>query len=295
MPTLKEVLADRAKYQDNLSWQLENGVSVTLGQLRQLSDERQAAIVKAEQDITAREAAAKAAEDKLKKTQLDVANVYTTLNAAVEAIKNGRLNDPSVQQIFGNITPGNVMTPPDPFAELARLEQDTLLGPVVKALKAVNDNAKKAQEAVVANINTQKLMAESYLNGTLEDRYDRLVPEDKKDKISLESLIKSAVENNEYKSDRTPDIRRAYKRLTAGDELAAREAQIRADERKKFQEELAAKGGDINVPVPTSSIFGLDVHNRGGAAPKPFANLDEAFKAAQADKDIWSAVDQVTH
>jgi hypothetical protein len=296
MPTLKEVLADKAKYQDNLAWQLENGVSVTLGQLRQLSTEAQTEISKREQAIEASRAAIATEEAKLKKSQLDTANVYTTLSQAVEAVKAGRYDDPALKQIFGNnpvVTPNGTVNQPDPYAELARLEGDTLLGPVVKYLKQVNERATKAEQAVANNLKIQENMATSYINGTLEDRYDRLVPIEKQDKITLESLIRDAVQNKEFRSDNTPDIRRAYKRATAVETQASHDAEVAAAAVKKYQEEHPA-GEGINVPSP-SNIFGLDVHNKSGSAPKPFASLDEAFKAAAADKDIWSQVDQITH
>ena len=135
-------------------------------------------------------------------------------------------------------------------------------------------------------------MASNYLNGVLEDRYDRIVPADKQDKITIKSLIESAVAAQQFSSDGTPNIRWAYKNATAGDDAAAREAAIRADERKKVQAEVGGKGPDGNqIFVPTPQNFGLDVHNRTGAAPKPFKSLDEAFAAAEKDTSIWSAVD----
>src|SRR5207248_11577838 len=41
-----------------------------------------------------------------------------------------------------------------------------------------------------SNIEVQKKMAASYVNGALEDRYERVVPADKQDKFTLETLIK---------------------------------------------------------------------------------------------------------
>ena len=301
MPTLKEVLADKAKYPDNLVWNLEGGTAVTLAQLRGLSDENQSAITKREADLVKASQAVSLKEEELKKAQLNTANLYTTMTQALEAMKAGRLDDPSIKQIFGSspipgATNGNGNN--DPFAALSRLESDTLMGPVVSVIKAVNAEAKKAQEAVAQNIEVQKKMATNYMNGVLEDRYDRLVPADKQEKITLASLIQDAVRNNEFSSDSVPDIRKAYKRATAGDEAATREAAIRADERKKLEAEIAARshgGSGEGIFVPAPQNFGLDVHNRTGAAPKPFKNLDEAFTAAANDKDIWNSVDGLTH
>jgi hypothetical protein len=293
MPSLKEVLADKAKYGDNLVWKFDDTTSVTLGQLRQLSDEKQSALSKQETDNLKRQTELDAADRQLKKSQVETATVYTSLQSAMEAIKAGRLNDPAVTQLFGNAgIPGGGSTGTDPFAELSRLESDSLMGPLVKVLKVVNDRAQKAEQAVANNIKVQQTMATHYLNGTLEDRYDRIVPADKQEKITLELLIRDAVAHNEMRSDSTPDIRKAYIRATAADTSAAHDSEVAAAAIKKYQEEHPASTDAINVPA-SSSFFGLDVHNRTGAAPKPFKSLDEAFAAAAQDKDIWSSVDQM--
>ena len=295
MPTLKEVLDDKNQYADNLVWQLPSG-PVTLGQMRTLRAEEQSAISKREEAITASTKTLEQQNAELKKAQLNTANLYVTLQKAQEAIKKGDYNAPEVKQIFGdNPVPGvnNNNNNNDPFAALERLEGDALLGPLVKVMKAVSDENKKAQAAVAANLKVQENMAMNYLNGTLEDRYDRLIPIDKQDKFPLATLIQNAVNAKQFRTDGTPDIRAAYKSLTSGDDTAAAIAAARADERKKVLEEQASGGrgtsGEIFSPVPQT--FGLDVHNRGGKAPQPFKSLDEAFAAAAKDKDIWANVD----
>lgn len=295
MLTLKEVLADKTNFQDNLAWNLGNNMTVTLGQLRALSAEDQSAITKAEAKLADDRRAFDAQQAELKKAQVNTGNLYTTMQTALAALKSGNMNDPSVKALFGDVAPiVNNSNNNDPFAALSRLESDTLIGPLVQVIKKVNDEARKAQEAVAQNVEVQKRMASNYLNGVLEDRYDRLVPSDKQDKITIKSLIESAVAAQQFSSDGTPNIRWAYKNATAGDDAAAREAAIRADERKKVQAEAGGKGPDGNqIFVPTPQNFGLDVYNRTGAAPKPFKSLDEAFAAAEKDTSIWQAVDTV--
>lgn len=295
MPTLKEVLADKTNYQDNLAWNLGNNMTVTLGQLRALSAEDQSAITKAEAKLAEDRRAFESQQAELKKAQVNTGNLYTTMQTALAALKSGNMNDPAVKALFPDALPpvgNNGNNSNDPFAALARLEGDTLIGPLVNVVKLVNAEAKKAQDAVAQNLEVQKKMASNYLNGVLEDRYDRIVPTDKQDKITMKLLIESAVANGQFSSDGTPNIRWAYKNATAGDDAAAREAAIRADERKKVQAEVGGRGTDgQQIFVPTPQNFGLDVHNRTGAAPKPFKSLDEAFAAAEKDSSIWSAVD----
>jgi hypothetical protein len=300
MPTLKEILADKANYQDNLAWNMGNGLTVTLGQLRGLSAEDQSAITKAEAKLEADRRALASEQDKLTKAQTNTANLYTTMTQALEALKSGRVNDPSVKQLFGDTTIPNLggNTPSnDPFAALTRLETDTLMGPVVQAIKRVAEDNKKAQELAAGVTDIQKKMATNYINGVLEDRYDRLVPADKQATITLESLIRSAVAAQQFSSDSTPNIKWAYKNATAGDDAAAREKAARDDERKKVLAEVASGNGrgsnGEGIFVPQPQNFGLDVHNRGGNAPKPFKSLDEAFAAAEKDTSLWQSTETV--
>ena len=297
MPTLKEVLADKANYQDNLAWNLGNNMTVTLGQLRALSAEDQGAITKAEAKLAEDRRAFEAQQAELKKAQVNTGNLYTTMQSALAALKSGNVNDPSVKALFPDALPpiGNNTNNNDPFAALARLEGDTLIGPLVNVVKLVNAEAKKAQEAVAQNLEVQKKMASNYLNGVLEDRYDRVVPADKQDKFTIKALIESAVAAQQFSSDGTPNIKWAYKNATAGDDRAAHDAEVAAAAVKKYQADQAAAGrGSVDgsgIFVPTPQNFGLDVHNRTGAAPKPFKSLDEAFAAAEKDTSIWNAVD----
>lgn len=289
MPTLKEILADKGKYQDNLAWDLGGGTTVTLGALRSLSTEDQNSLYRREKELTDR-------DNELKQAQLTTADLYTNLLSAQESLKAGRFNDPIVRQIFGDNAPaGGGNNNNDPFAVLSKLENDTLIGPVVTAMKKIREDAIKAQEAVANNINVQKAMATNYMNGVLEDRYDRYVPDSMKDKISLASLIQDAVKNNEFASDSVPDIRKAYKRATATDTAAANESKIREDERKKVIAELDNRGQDGRADGifvgRGGTNFGLDVHNRSGQAPKAYESLEKAFEAAAKDSSIWSQVD----
>lgn len=294
MATLKEILDDKAGFADNIAFTLAGGTQTTLGALRTLRAEEQNAVSKREEALNAQTKTFETQSAELKRAQVNTANAFTLVQKAMEALKSGNVNDPSIKQLFGD----NVINLPnpsnqnqDPFAAIASLENDALLAPLVKVLKVVDSENKKAQKAVADNLEVQKRMATNYVNGVLEDRYDRLIPADKQDKFPLNELIQTAVANNAFRSDGTPDIKAAYRSKTAGDDLKSREEQIRADERKKVTEELqvtgkAADGTQIFVPQPNS--FGLDVHNRGGSAPKAFESLDAAFAAAAKDKDIWN-------
>lgn len=294
--TLKEILADKAAFPDNLVWNMGTGSTVTLGELRGLSVNQQTELSKKEADIATAQAAVGNSKKELEAAQLNTANLYTNLQTALGAIKEGKFDSlaPEIKNLFGNVdlsNKGGGRGGNDPFADLNRLDNDTLLGPVVQAIKASNERARLAQEAVDKTTKVQQQMATNYINGVLEDRYDRLVPLEKQEKLPLNTLIQAAVKANQFSADSTPNIKWAYKELTSSDTASQREADIRADERKKMKDEQAAGGGGTGIHVPPPTTFGLDVHNRTGAAPKAFASLDEAFAAAAKDKDIWSQVD----
>lgn len=299
MPTLKEVLADKAQYGDNLAWTLGNGVTVTLAQLRGLDAESQTAITKREGDITKRQQEIDAKDAELKRAQANTANLFVNLQRAQQAIADGKFDTlpAEVKALFGTTTPtgSNSNNNTDPFAVLSRLENDTLLGPLVGAMKKVREDAIAAQTAVAANIEVQRKMATNYLNGVLEDRYDRVVPVDKQDKFPLAQLIDTAVKNNLWSTDSTPNIRAAYKNLTAGDTQAAHDAEIAAAAIRKYQEEHPAGGGSgasNDIFLPQGTNFGLDARKHVTPATGAYKNLDEAFAAAANDKDIWSQVDK---
>src|SRR5271157_5142125 len=152
MPDLKAILADKTAYADNLALQLGNGVTVSLGQIRSLSAEDQKAITDAEKKIADREASLAAEQAKLTRAQVETANAYELTQRATNAIKNGQLDDPAVRQLFGDTLPKGVGSPNnDPFAELARLENDALLGPLVRLAKAQNAKLADAEAKLAAN------------------------------------------------------------------------------------------------------------------------------------------------
>jgi len=299
---LKDILADSKSYPDALVFDMGGGTKVTLGELRGLTAAQQKALSDKEAEYAAANAGVAAKEAELKKAQVNTANLYTTVTQAVAALQSGKLDDPAVKQVFGDKLPNlgsnsnNNNNNNDPWATVSKLEQDSLLGPMVTVVKALAEQVKAAQAQAAAVVNTQKEMATSYLNETLLDRYDKLVPADKQDKITLESLIQTAVRNGYRTPSNMPDIRRALRDATAAEDAAAREAQIRADERAKIEKEMAAagRGRDIALPGGGGGVtrFGLDSKTVGKGS---FSSLDEAFKAAENDSEIWASVDQLSH
>src|SRR5258707_9807498 len=236
---LKDVLNDKTGFPDNLVWNMGNGAQVTLGQLRGMSTSAQNDLSKKEKELTDRQAAIDAADANVKKVQMSTATLYPSLTSALEAIKNGKFDSlpKEVKDLFGTTAPVGVTPSNDPFAALSRLEQDSLVGPLVAVVRQVREEAKKAQDAVAGNLKIQENMATNYLNGVLEDRYDRVVPVDKQDKITLVSLIQAAVANKQFSADGAPNIKWAFKNATAADSQVEHDKAVADAAIKKYQDE----------------------------------------------------------
>lgn len=293
MATLKEILKDKAQYADNVVFNFPGGASATLGELREMSSAEQTRLSKAEADANTAKAKYEHDTQQLFAAQNNTANLFTKVQAAVEAIKKGDMsvfaNDREMQAIFGEMT-GNTAArqPDDPFAALSRLENDNILGPVVKANKVLLDRLNQKDNEFKALLDTTRKMGERYVNDRLTDIYEKVVPEAAQAKLPLESLIQHAIRNNLLTGSSLPDVKKAYRELTAGDTAAANEVKIREDERKKVMDEINAK--NIGILTPSSSGGGgrLGLEVTTGGKSSSYANLEEALAAAAKDPEIWS-------
>lgn len=300
-PDIKEILADKAGYADNIAFTL-NGNTITLGQIRSMSAADQKVITDAEKKIQERENNIAAKQRELEKAQLNTANTYDLTSRAQTALKEGRYDDPAIKQLFGDVVPkgGGGGTNNDPFAELSRMENDALLGPIVRLARAQSAKAAELETKLAANINSQTEMAKVYINDRLDDTYKELVSKDKRAKYTRDALVQHAVANKQFTSSNLPDLERAYEDVSKDEREAAKAAQIEADTAKKIVAAIAAGEGDkygIHLPAPSGNgnfgspeIFGLHKPGTKGA-PKAFKSLDEAFAAAEQDSSIWSGVD----
>jgi hypothetical protein len=269
MPDLKDIIAD-SQYKDD---QLINvlGQQYTLGSLRTLTKGQQAALDKQEKELADKQA-------KMDKDLKDLQAAQRTTGELYAQLEQQRL-------AAGGQPKGN--NEPDP---LDRLEQDNIIGPLVKHSKAL-----KAQLAATEAKNAEILkgmqnMAGAYLNDRLTDVYERVVPEADRAKFSQQALIEYGMQNKYTTSSGYVDIKRAYMEQTAG----SREAQSakEAEERgyQKALEEMKAKGIVVGQPAGGGGIGDYFVANDDKRPASTFKSLDEAFASPDLKKD-WNQFD----
>ena len=281
MATLKEVLADKANFADNVVIEV-GGVKTTLGELRAVDAAKVAAISAKEQQIADQQAKLERSLAELTAAQTSVAQTFAEVQRQREELAKAAQG--------GN---GSGNSQPDPFAAL---EKDSVLGPAFSHIKQQNTQllAKLAEEAKNREQLQQGLnkMVEVYLSDRLTETYRATVPADKQGQgeLKLENLIRLAKEKGYNTPGGYVDIARAYSDLTANDTLAAKVKAAEEAGYKKALEEAAARGIVVQAPSGMASgapSFGLGGNSVSGNDNKPFKNLDEAFAAAAKDAELW--------
>ena|ERR1700733_14625972 len=268
---LRDILKDSKQFGDNMVITLANGQAYNLGMLRTLTTEQQNALSTKEAALVAKEAELTKKFDELKAAQATTAQTYADAQKQLDEIKSLRA------------TPGATGSQPDP---LSALENDNILGPFVKYTKALESQVKAAEKKSEDITKALQAMSQSYLNDRLTDTYARVVPQDKRDKITVEALITQGLQKGYKTLGGYVDIERAYADIAAPDNLEA--AKKAADEAgyKRAMEEMQSKGIIIQAPTggPTGQV-GVPFASTREASP--FKSLDEAINAAAKDVNIW--------
>lgn len=280
MPTpLKQILDDKTQFADNLAVTLAGGQTVTLGDLRGLTQEQQTNVSKQEQAIRAREQKLQADLATLQKAQNETANLYKEVSEQRE--RQGRTNETKV----------------DP---LESMMADPVLGPLAKEIRAQAEVVEQIQSKQLRAIATSiSQMAQAYMDDRVSDVYERTVPLDQRGQFTLESLLQASNEGKITTRTGIPDIARVYRERTTKPMTQAEiDLQIKAarEEGLKAGEEKAM--GRIQVPRPTFNPTG-GPREASEFKPKNLSSvsgaLDEAFAAAAKDVDIWKGVDQLAN
>jgi len=280
MASLKDILANEKEFADTVAFTLSNGLQTTLGELRNLSKSQVKALSDREAGINAKQAELERNFTELKAAQVKTAELY----AAVEAEKAKLANNLNTNSNSNSNT--NVNDP------LSTLENDAILGPVVKYMRSSNEKLqaelKAKQDLIDKVIEGNKQLATSYLNDRLTEQYESTVPEAKRKDLSIEQLIKYGMDNNYKTRSGYVDIKRAYADLTVGERTEEVKKSGYDEGYKKAMEEIAAKG--IVVQRPGSGGNGTmgDIMPGANREPSPFKNLDEAFNAAAKDAQLWT-------
>lgn len=266
---LKDVI-DNPEYKDDMVISLAGGQTVPLGDIRNLTKANQKLLADREANVMAQEAQLKKNLETLQLAQAETAKLYTDLQN---------------QKVTKKADPVD-----DPFESM---ERDPILGPLAKAIRqqsaAMEEFKTKALQPLVK---AQQDMAAAYVSNRIEDLYDQVVPAAKKEKLTLEAVLKVANDNKYTDRYGVPDIRRAYQHISTKpitqDDL---DAQLKAAEEKGRKE--ATDAARLRVPRPGIG----SVSGRPESAFKPTKltsvgdALGEALAAAAKDADIWANVD----
>lgn len=273
MPSKLRTLIQDKSIADNVVITLPGGEQLTLGQIRAMEAEDQKEFVKQQQELQKQQAEIKAKMDQyikdqanLKAAQQKTAELFASLQT--QSAANSAQPTPTDQ---------------DP---LAIYENDPAWGPVIKAIRAQNAKMEELYKTHLPKIeNTFKQIAKGYIDDRVADSLERIPNRDQK--ISDEAIISHALQNNFMTRTGIPDVRKAYKDMTAQAERDAEIAKAREQAKRDAYKELGIEVGEDGKPItqPTPRP-GFQV-----TSPQPtntsFKTLDAALAAAAKDAEIW--------
>ena len=273
MPSLKDMLKDVAKFKDEVLVELAGGEKVSLGDLRGLEKEEKASFLKQQETLAAQQAKFKQDLADLMLAQEKVGEMFAQAQAA------GGTADAAAAAVAARAAANA-----DP---LAGLENDAVLGPLAKALRA-----QQAKLDELANKNLKTLtdtiqkMALAYVDDTTAANYEKYVPEAKQAELPLDKVLAHCKANNIFTKTGLPDVRKAVKDLTtqrvAPEDLNKQLADAEEKGRLKGLEEAGKGSRPVFVPRPAGGQ-GVGGNNQ----PKPFESIDAALAAAANDPEIW--------
>jgi len=251
MATLKEVIADSAKFPDTLEIPVADG-KITLGEIRQY-----------QQQASAAEAAAQQKRGELDVLAGQVAEVY------------GRLQQRDAQApvVAAAPNPGEVDIE-------SRYANDEILGPMWKRLTAAEKKAASLETDRIAKLEQAlQFGTRRLLNRELRQEFDS-IPNRFED-VDLKAVMDHAAKNRILDEDGVPNVRRAYDDMTASRQVEARE---KAAYERGLQE-ARAQGASGMTPRPNSAAVGP------APGSKSYESLDEAFDAIHGDRDLMANLD----
>lgn len=274
---LKAVLADKAKFPDDYVVKIGDE-SVPLGTLRGLSAETQAALAQQKTDLDRRQAQLMTDIDALRSAQTKTAELYARLQAdATAAVRTNPAADAN-----------------DPFAALTKAEEDPFLKPIVSAIRAIQSQVNTGLSESLKKIETtQQQMAIGYIQDKIDDNYERLgLTKEQEAKFPVDHLARYANEHKLFTRTGVPDVRKAFKELTAADTEAAKIEKARQDGIAEGERKAAEAANKARTVVARpGSPFGLSQPPTALKPGERVQTIDEAVRAAYGDADIWKTID----
>jgi hypothetical protein len=283
----KDVLADKAKYPDDLRFTI-NGAEVTLGAIRQQNDASQGEI---QQRLTARQQELdnvgrqqNAATDNLARI---VDNVTRVTGLSVEDVVAGRIPE-NLRSKVQEATLRTETSAGVPFAE------DPLYAPVVRELQPIRGDIGLLKQALGQSLSTYR--EDRARLDYLDWRTSRKLPDDFS--ITSKQAVDLAVSKGYKNEVGWPDVGRALDELVAPVAAKANEAEILArgveqGRRQALAEQAASMGQPTLGGISTStSAGGVDFSGTPAPAGERVASIREQLNKAFADPQMLTSAVQ---
>lgn len=257
----KKLFADKAKYPDTLEIQVGEA-TVSLADLREYDASVGGELQKQMKALQDDRAKLETASQRVAQTYIDLEAQRRTLEA----------------------TPAALPTNADP---LAKYEADEVFRPVVQHMRGIESKQQAALDKVTQQLDqvvkSIAQMGTTYMGDKARMDYSAIPADDpvRPKDLSLDALYKFAVEQRVYDQNNLPDLRTAYKKLTADARAIHNVEEARRDERAKVLQELQE---GAMLPRPTSGMPALP------EGMKPPLNMQDAFSKAGQDKDMWKQI-----
>lgn len=266
---VKKLFRDRKTYGDDLTIDLGNGASMTLGDLRAYDEAMGGDLKKqmqAEKDNLEKE------RGKINKAAEEVASLYLQLEDQKKTLTNTR--KPEADDPF-------VSLEGDPLAKVLKGFMDEVRG----ELKSTRSDMEKVSKNL-----TQA--GRTYMNDLVRGQYESLRKDpDFSDDLTLDGVFDYAVKRGLKREDGIPDVKEAYERLVQPKRQERLVKEAREQGRKEYEEEQRKAAF---MPPPGS--FGNHIGPRDAmkgdpkAAPK---TIREAVARGANDPTIFGFKDTV--
>lgn len=279
----KDIFADKKNYKDDMVIKMGED-EYTLGDLRSFNDDSQGALA---QQMDSRKQALDQREVQLNNAQNEVANLFTALSE----VTGMSLEEMQATARGGKKTTTNKATNAAASAAdaLANLdESDPVVGPLVKAIKAMQTNQPDNSQFVRELADVKKALGIA-LKVNLDDHYTRefkehapkFVPEKMQKEIDLPKVLDYAKNNNMLDTSGRFNVQRALDDMTRDARHAGELEAAEQRGRDKAKEELAL----ANIQPPG--------HGRAGLVTSPknsdghTKTIEQVLADAAQDPAIW--------
>jgi hypothetical protein len=254
MATLAEALKDKRGFPDAQPVDLGNGLTLTLGELRQYQEASGQDVAKQLETERTRLQSERA---DVAKAQEEVVNLWT------------KLQEQSAKAQRAEPTPGTDW------------QKDPFFQPIAEYLKSSVEATQHKQGEQIAQFQKALGLGVKYITDVISEQRYQMLPEDFRKEMPYEQAIKIATDKKFLDSGGVPDVRKAYDEWRTPRERDAERKKIEEGAYERARTELMSNSLARPSGVP-SSMPAADAN-----APK---NLRESFSRLKEDPDFLKLV-----